>query len=103
MPKLRPDTVTDAYPLCGAFRRTTEATAASKLNTGLPVPDTEATVTLAAWKTSPNGLELHANVVADVHAVVMDIPRSPSPPCSSPADAVWFPAPKFSPDTVKDV
>ncbi len=43
-PKLSPDTVTEAYPLNGAFRRASEATAPSKLYTARPVPATEATV-----------------------------------------------------------
>ena len=43
-PKLSPDTVTEAYPLNGAFRRASETTAPSKLYTGRPVPATEPTV-----------------------------------------------------------
>jgi hypothetical protein len=88
--KLRPDTVTDAYPLWGAFSRTSEATAESKLKVymGRPVPDTAATVTVAALKMSPNALDRHASVVADVHDDVTHTPRSPPPPLSSPAEAV---------------
>jgi hypothetical protein len=41
---LRPDTVTEAYPLKGEFRRASETTAPSKLYTGCPVPATELTV-----------------------------------------------------------
>jgi hypothetical protein len=42
---LRPDTVNDAYPLCGAFGETAVATAASKLNAPFTVPATLPTVT----------------------------------------------------------
>jgi hypothetical protein len=101
-PKLSPDTVTDAYPLCGALRRTSETIAASKLKIGLPVPDTEATVTVADWKISPTGFERHATVVADVHDDVKHTPRSPAPPFSIPAVAVCSPTPKLRPDTVND-
>jgi hypothetical protein len=101
-PKLSPDTVTDAYPLCGTFRSTLETSALSKLKIGCPVPDTSATVTLAALKMSPKAFERHASVVADVHDDVKHTPRSPSPPRSSPAVAVWSPIPKSSPDTVND-
>jgi hypothetical protein len=99
---LSPDSVTDAYPLSGAFSCASEATAASKLNTGLPVPDAEATVTLADWKTSPNAFDRHASVVADVHDDVKHTPRSPLPPRSSPAVAVCSPTPKSRPETVTD-
>jgi hypothetical protein len=44
-PKLSPETVTDAYPLCGAFRRASDAAAASKLNAPFTVPATPPTVT----------------------------------------------------------
>jgi len=53
-PKFRPDTVTQAYPVCGAFISTSDITAASKLKTARPVPDTAATVTLALPKISAN-------------------------------------------------
>jgi hypothetical protein len=69
--------VTDAYPLIGEFSRASDATAASKLKTGLPVPDTPATVTLARRKMSPNAFDKHANIVADVHDDVKHAPRSP--------------------------
>ena len=36
-PKLRPLTVTDPYPLCGAFRFASDAAGESKLNTACPV------------------------------------------------------------------
>jgi len=55
---------------------------------GRPVPDTAATVTLAALKISPNGFDRHASVVADVHDDVKQTPRSPPPPHSSPAEAI---------------
>jgi len=73
-----------------------------KLKTGLPVPDTTATVTLAALKRSANAFDRHARVVADVHDDVRHTPKSPPPPCSSPAVAVCSPTPKLSPDTVTD-
>jgi hypothetical protein len=87
-PKSSPDTVKDAYPVSGAFRRTFEATAASKLKIGCPVPDTEATVTVEDWKMSPNGFDRHRRVVADIHDDVKHTPRSPPPPRSSPIVAV---------------
>ena len=43
-PKSSPATVSDAYPLCGAFSRTSETVAASKLYTACPVPATDPTV-----------------------------------------------------------
>jgi hypothetical protein len=101
-PKSRPDSVTEAYPLCGAFRRASDTKAASKLNTGDPVPDTDATVTLILLNMSPNAFDTHATVVADVHDDVKHPPRSPTPPRSSPAVAVCSPTPKSSPDTVTD-
>jgi len=102
IPKFRPDTVTDAYPLCGAFISMSEAAAASKLNIGLPVPDTAATVTLADLKMSANAFDWHANVVIETQDVVKHTPRSPPPPCPSPAVAVCSPTPKLSPDTVTE-
>jgi len=101
-PKLRPDTVNDAYPLKGAFRSDCEATAASKVTETLPVPDVDATVTVAALKMSPNGFDRHASVVDDVHDDVIHAPRSPPPPRSSPAVAVCSPTPKLSPETVNE-
>ena len=44
-PKSRPLTVSDAYPLCGAFSRASEAAAESKLNAAFIVPATPPTVT----------------------------------------------------------
>jgi hypothetical protein len=44
-PKSSPETVTDAYPLCGAFRRASDTTAASKLKPGADVPATPPTLT----------------------------------------------------------
>jgi hypothetical protein len=79
-----------------------EAAAASKLKTGRPVPDLEATVTLAAWNKSANAFDWHPNVVADVQDDVKQTPRSPAPPRSSPAVAVCSPTPKPSPVTVTD-
>jgi hypothetical protein len=101
-PKLRPATVNDAYPLEGAFNCESDATAASKLKIGRPVPATTATVTVAALKMSPNGFDRHASVVEDVHDDVKHTPRSPPPPCSSPALAVCSPTPKPRPETVTD-
>jgi hypothetical protein len=101
-PKSSPDTVTDAYPLCGAFSSTSDTTAASKLKIGRPVPDTDATVMLAALNRSPIAFDTHARVVADVHDDVKHTPRSPTPPRSSPAVAVCSPTPKLRPDTVSD-
>jgi hypothetical protein len=44
-PKLSPDTVIDAYPLCSVFSRASETIAASKLNAPFTVPTTPPTVT----------------------------------------------------------
>jgi len=101
-PKLSPDTVSETYPLGGVFSRTSEAAAASKLKMGLPVPDTNASVTVAALNRSPIAFDRHATVVADVHAEVKQTPRSPPPPRSRPAVAVCSPTPKASPETVTD-
>jgi len=101
-PKSSPDTVTDAYPLCGAFSSTSEATAASKLKIGRPVPDTVATDTLAARNRSPNAFDRQLSDVADTHDDEKHEPRSPPPPRSSPALAVWSATPKFRPDTVNE-
>jgi len=102
MPKLRPETVNDAYPLCGAFNRTADAAAVSKLKIGDPVPDTDATVMIADRKKSANALDRHARVVADVQDDVLQLPRSPPPPRSSPAVAVCWATPKLRPETVND-
>jgi hypothetical protein len=89
--------------VCGAFIATIETTAASKVNTtGWPVPTIDATVTLAVLKMSPNALDEHATVVADDHDEVKHTPRSPPPPCSSPAVAVCSPTPKLRPITVTE-
>ena len=77
MPKSIPDTVTGAEPDTAPFKYTLDATAASKLNTGRPVPDTDATVMLADRNTSANPIDRHATVVADVHDDVKHAPRSP--------------------------
>jgi hypothetical protein len=102
MPKLRPETVTEAYPVCGAFKRTSDATAASKVKIGRPVPVTNTIVTLADRNKSANGFDRHASDVADIQDDVMHAPRSPPPPRSSPAVAVNSPTPKLSPITVTD-
>ncbi len=101
-PKSSPETVTDAYPLRGVFNETPDATAASKLKIDNPVPETEATVTVAALNTSPNTLDRHPTLVAEVHDDVKHTPRSPPPPRSSPNVAVCSPTPKPSPETVTD-
>jgi hypothetical protein len=77
-------------------------TAASKLNTGRPVPETDATVTLARLKMSAKAFDRHATVVADVQDDVKQAPRSPPPPLSSAAVAVCSPTPKLSPETVTE-
>jgi hypothetical protein len=103
MPKLRPETVIEASPLCGAFSRTSETKAASKLIIGRPVPDIDPTVTVADTNMSEIALERHERAVADVHDEVGQTkPRSPLPPRSSANVAVSSPTPKLRPDTVKD-
>jgi hypothetical protein len=88
-PNERPETVTEYPPDIAKFGcSVNEAAGASKLNTGLPVPDTDATVTIAVLKMSLNAFERHASVVADIHEDVKHTPRSPEPPRSSPAVAV---------------
>ena len=101
-PKLKPDRVKDANPVCGAFIRTSEPTGASKLKIGRPVPPTDPTVTLSVPKMSPKLFDRHPTVVADVHDDVTHTPRSPPPPRDSPAVAVCSPTPKSSPLTVSD-
>jgi hypothetical protein len=88
-PKFKPETVTEYPPDIAKFGcRRNEAAGALKLNTGLPVPDTAPTVTVAALKMSPTGFDRHASVVAENHDDVKHTPRSPTPPRSSPAVAV---------------
>jgi len=87
-PKLRPETVNEAYPVSGAFRLICDAAAESKLKIGRPVPDTDATVTVLLPNMSANAFDRHASVVADVHDDVKHTPRSPPPPRSSPDVAV---------------
>jgi len=102
-PKSKPDTVTEYPPDIAKFdSRVNDTAGASKLKTACPVPDTVATVTVVVPKMSPSGSERHASDVADVHDDVKHTPRSPPPPCSSPAVAVCSPTPKSSPDTVRD-
>jgi hypothetical protein len=101
-PKPRPEIVNEAYPLCGTFRRTSEARAESKLKIGRPVPETDETVTDADLNKSANAFDLHASVVDDVHDDVKQFPRSPRPPRWSPEVAVCWPTPKLRPETVND-
>jgi hypothetical protein len=103
MPKLSPDTVTDAYPLCGTFSRASDVTAESKVSrSGIPVPDTDETVRVELLKMSPTAFARHASVVADVHDDVTHAPRSPPPPRSSPAVIVLSLTPNERPETVTD-
>jgi hypothetical protein len=99
---LSPETVSDAYPLYGAFSRTSETVAASKLKIGLPVPEIEERVNVAAAKTSANALDRHASVVADVQDAVKQTAVLPAPPGSRPTVAVWSLMPKSRPDIDKD-
>jgi hypothetical protein len=69
--------VTGAKPDNAIFSCTADTTAVSKLNTGNPVPETTATVTLTVFIKSPNAFDKHANLVADVHDDVKHAPRSP--------------------------
>jgi hypothetical protein len=102
MPKSRPDTVNDAYPLCGEFKRTSDTSAASKLYTRKPVPTRRATRALADLNKSPTAFERHARDVAEFHDDVKHTPSSCTPPVSSPAVAVCSPTPKSSPLTVTE-
>jgi len=102
MPKSRPETVTDASPLKGTFNWDEDTTPASKLKTGRPVPETDATVTAAPRKISANGFKWHVTADADVQDEVKQTPRSPPPPRSIPAVAVCSPTPKLRPETVMD-
>ena len=100
-PKLSPVTVTDAYPLCGAFCSTPDAVGESKLNTAKAVPATAPTVTnvrsivgfaamlavLAVW---------HVTVVPELHVDVKHVT------CASIAVCVCSALAKFSPVTVTD-
>jgi len=96
-PKLSPDTVREAYPLGGAFSRASEITAVSKLKTGLPVPDTAATVNECNAKISVKSFDRQATVVADVHDDVKHRRLG-----SSPKVAVLSDTPKSRPATVRD-
>jgi len=74
LPKSKPDTVNDAYPLCGALSCTSESTAASKVYPRSCVPATDPT-NAAKRKTSVTTADdKHAKVVADVHADVRHTP-----------------------------
>jgi len=95
-PKLSPLTLNNAYPLCGAFSRTSDATAESKLKIGRPVPAADATVTLPLPNISKSPLDTQPTVVAEVHDDVKHTPRS------SPALAVASLVPKLTPLTVND-
>jgi len=86
--KLRPAIVSKAYPVSGVFSRKSDTTAASKLYPVLPVPDTDATVTLAHLKRSPKAVERHTKVVEDVQDDVKHTPKSPLPPRSNADVAV---------------
>jgi hypothetical protein len=93
---LSPLTLSDAYPLCGAFSRASDATAESKLKIGCPVPTADATVTLPLPNISTSPLDTQPTVVAEVHDDVKHTPRS------SPALAVASLVPKLTPLTVND-
>jgi hypothetical protein len=102
-PKFKPETVTEYPPDIAKLNcSVNDAAGASKLKIGRPVPDTAPTVTLTLLKMSPDGFERHASVVADNHDDVKHTPRSPTPPCSSPALTVCSLTPKSRPDTVTD-
>jgi hypothetical protein len=101
-PKSRPETVNDAYPLNGKFKKLPDTTAESKVKMGLPVPETTATVTPELANMSAKALDRQATVVADDHDDVKHTPRSPPPPRSSPAVAVCSPNPKLRPETVTE-
>ena len=96
-PKLSPATVTELPPLTAELAVAPDATAASKLKTGLDVPATPPTLTAD----SPNSvlIELlkHERVVADVHD---DVPQAT---ISSVLVAVNSPTPKSSPATVTEL
>jgi hypothetical protein len=78
-PKPRPINVTAPPPLTGEFRRPYDATGASKLSTGCPVPATAPTVT-ALYPNMCLVLALkHCMVVADCQDVVMHAPCSTPP------------------------
>ena len=96
-PKLSPTTVTELPPLTAELAVAPDATAASKLKTGLDVPATPPTLTAD----SPNSvlIELlkHERVVADVHD---DVPQAT---ISSANVAVSSSTPKLSPATVTEL
>jgi hypothetical protein len=101
-PKFSPDTVRDVDPESGAFKRTSDDTAASKLKTARAVPGAEAMVTLAYLTISYRATARHATEVPEVQEDVEHSAESPETPISSPVVAVCSPTPKSSPDTVKD-
>jgi len=86
----------------GTLSSTSDTTGPSKLKFGLPVPDTEPTVTVAARNKSASAFDRHDSVVADTHDPVRHDPRSPPPPRSNPNVDDWSAAPKPRPETVTD-
>ena len=91
-PKLSPDTVTEAYPLNGAFRRASETTAPSKLNHPVSVPTMALTLTVVLTVEPLQARRAHATVVADVHA---DVAHTSA--VASEIVAVGLEVPKLSP------
>lgn len=96
-PKLKPVTVTDACPLCGAFRSTWEATGPSNDSTALAVPVMAATVIIELVRpTTLRLLLLHTiEVVEDQAAVTQALMLSEAVAVSS-----WLA--KLSPARVTD-
>jgi hypothetical protein len=96
LPKLSPDTVTDAPPLCGEFSLASDSTGASKLSPEVWVPTATPTVTLYSTSAVVTLVSRQASDVADDHAVVA---QAASP---TAAVAVNCSPPKLSPTAVTD-
>jgi hypothetical protein len=100
-PKLSPDTVKDAYPLCGAFSRISEIKAASKLNDPSIVPATLPTVTHELTR-APSAAIVYAGPVRQLTVVAelqLDV-RHTAP--ESTVVCVYSFGAKSSPVTVTD-
>ena len=97
-----PLTVSDAYPLCGAFSRASDATAESKLNPAFIVPATPPTVTHVLTSTANSASLGGINAVWHL-TFVRELQLDVRHVCSDSTDVcVASLVPKFSPITVTD-
>jgi hypothetical protein len=92
-PKLSPETVKDACPLCGEFLHMSDTTALSKLNCLVSEPTIALTLTAVRTTVPTCACGAHATAVADVHAVLLHT----SAAVSSDAVTVGLEVAKLSP------